>query len=282
MALPALESISMLRLRRNLGHQRAIAVGLAFIAAHGSPDVVVLMDGDGEDDPEAIPQLLEQLRERGGDVVVFAERTIRSESMMFCFFYRVYQVLHWILTGIPVRVGNFSAIPRRCLAQLVTVAELWNHYAAAVFRTRIPRSSIPSRRAKRLAGRSHMRFVPLVSHGLSALSVHSEVVGVRLLVAVAILCLLLLIALPSVLLGHLAGWITLPLWTPFVAGLVLVAAFQCITLAFGFVFVVLNGRSSLAFMPCRDYAYFVEGVTDVVSARKEAVEKPPGLGAVSG
>ena len=46
-----------------------------------------------------------------------------------------------------VRVGNFSAIPRRRLESLVAVSELWNHYAAAAFQSRQPYCTIPTQRA---------------------------------------------------------------------------------------------------------------------------------------
>ena len=54
----AIENISILVLRRNLGHQRAIAIGLAHIQQHWKGDAVVVMDGDGEDRPEDIPALM--------------------------------------------------------------------------------------------------------------------------------------------------------------------------------------------------------------------------------
>ncbi|HWP56673.1 MAG TPA: glycosyltransferase [Candidatus Acidoferrales bacterium] len=47
----AIKTVDILGLRRNLGHQRAIAVGLAFVEANRPCRAVVVMDGDGEDDP---------------------------------------------------------------------------------------------------------------------------------------------------------------------------------------------------------------------------------------
>ena len=97
-------------------------------------------------------------------------------------FYAMFKLLHRVLTGKGVRVGNFSVMPRRRLSSLVVVAEIWNHYAAAVFRSRQPHCMIPTHRSRRLCGSSSMNFVSLVTHGLSAISVYSDVVGVRLLV----------------------------------------------------------------------------------------------------
>ncbi len=193
----ALRRVEVLRLRRNLGHQRAIAVGLTYIQARMTTpyEAVVVMDGDGEDAPEDVPRLLDRLEAEGGRSIVFAERTRRSESLTFRFFYFLYRHLHFLLTSVRVRVGNFSAIPRRRLESLVAVSELWNHYAAAAFHSRQPYCTVPTERARRLGGRSSMNFVSLVTHGLSAISVYREVIGVRLLVLTLSLALLALVRL---------------------------------------------------------------------------------------
>ena len=86
-------------------------------------------------------------------------------------------------------MGNFSIIPRPRLASLVVVSEMWNHYAAAAFKSRQPLCTVPTQRAKRLDGKSKMNFVNLVVHGLSAISVYGELVGIRLLVVTVLLIL---------------------------------------------------------------------------------------------
>jgi polyisoprenyl-phosphate glycosyltransferase len=54
-----LQTVNILRLRRNLGHQRAIAVGLCYTHDNLDCDAVVVMDGDGEDNPFEIGRLLD-------------------------------------------------------------------------------------------------------------------------------------------------------------------------------------------------------------------------------
>src|SRR5574341_1338827 len=56
--------LKVVRLKRNFGQTAALAAGLAH--AHG--DVVVLMDGDGQNDPADIPTLLRAI-EQGNDLV---------------------------------------------------------------------------------------------------------------------------------------------------------------------------------------------------------------------
>src|SRR3990172_366563 len=76
----AIESIEILLLRRNLGHQRAIAVGLAYIEANRPCHAVVVMDCDGEDNPRDVPRLVKECRANEGQKIIFAARTRRPES----------------------------------------------------------------------------------------------------------------------------------------------------------------------------------------------------------
>ncbi len=182
-----IESISILRLRRNLGHQRAIAVALAHVQENIPGDAALIMDADGEDRPEDIPRLVEAFRASDRPVTVFAERGRRVESFSFKLFYGVYRLLHRMLTGRTIRFGNFSLLPRRHIDSIVAYPELWNHYAAAVLKARIPYTTVRTDRGKRLRGKSQMSFVSLVIHGLSALFAGYEVVSTRLLVGTALL-----------------------------------------------------------------------------------------------
>src|SRR5256885_13628782 len=75
----AIESISILHLRCNLGHQRAIALGLYHAYEFTRADSTVVMDGDGEDRASDIPALLEELELTGCEGAVFAARTKRME-----------------------------------------------------------------------------------------------------------------------------------------------------------------------------------------------------------
>ncbi|MDB5353146.1 MAG: glycosyl transferase [Planctomycetota bacterium] len=253
----AIGQIDVLTLRRNLGHQRAIAVGLAFVEDRLAYDAVVVMDGDGEDRPEDVPRLLARLRDEGERKIVFAERARRSESLTFRVNYALYKLLHRVLIGQPVRVGNFSAIPRRRLESLVVVSELWNHYAAAAFHSRQPLCTIPTHRGRRLRGRSSMNFVRLVMHGLSAISVYSEILGVRLLVGAAALAMMALTGIAATVGIRLMTDLAIPGWATYTVGCLSIVLLQGVMLATTFSFVMLGGRHDAVFLPRRDYAFFV-------------------------
>lgn len=251
----ALTTVVRVRLRRNLGHQRAISVGLVYIYETYPDAVTVIMDGDGEDRPEDIPILLAKFNAEEGRKIVFAERARRTESFLFKFFYVFYKALHLALTGIPVRVGNFSVVPYSCLSSLVVISEIWNHYAAAVLNARLPYDTIPVPRGHRLEGKSKMDFVALVTHGLSALSVYSDRVGVRLLVASSVtIALSTVVVLVTSIVHFRAAAI-------YVIGLPIVLLALAAAMGFVFVLFTLKGRSGALFLPIRDCPYFIGGVT---------------------
>ncbi len=251
-ALPAagFSSGQVLRLRRNLGHQRAIAVGLCWIGAHRTNAVTVVLDADGEDDPADVPRLLAAFDAAGGESAVFAARMRRAESAVFQAGYHAYRWLHQILVGKPVRIGNFSVLPWDALRRLVVSPEVWNHYAAAVVRGRIPRVEIPTHRARRLAGHSSMNLVSLVTHGLSAISVYADIVGVRLLIGSMVATGLALgMAAWVISSGAPGSWPVLLL-----AG----ATFHGASLAALGAFVTLASRQHQTFLPERDAPFLID------------------------
>ena len=255
--------LEILSLRRNLGHQRALAIGLAWVEGNRSCRAVIVMDGDGEDSPTDVPRLVQKLVDEKERKIVFAERMKRAETPLFRLFYWAYRILHLLLTGIPVRMGNFSVIPRQCLARLVVVSDLWNHYAASVLKARLPFGMLPTQRATRLTGQSRMNFVSLVVHGLSAISVFGDRVGVRLLVGTSLMAIVVSLSLATVFAIRLGTNLAIPGWATYTAGILLIILVLMFVLILVFVLVVLGGRDSSGFLPLRDYVYFVHHVQKV-------------------
>jgi len=251
-------AVKLLRLRRNLGHQRAIAIALAWVESQMECDAVLVMDGDGEDSPADIARLLRCYEETKGERIVFAARQRRSEGLIFQAFYHLYRAVHWILTGIGVRVGNFSLLPRAQLHRLIVVSDLWNHYAAAVFKARLPVAFVPTARAPRLTGRSKMNFTQLVVHGLSAISVFGDRVGVRLLFAAAVSSLLVLLLALSILLSSTLSAVAWSSKLLLLAAATIYLTFNLLVAITLFAFAVLGSRENAGFIPARDHVWFVD------------------------
>jgi glycosyltransferase involved in cell wall biosynthesis len=260
-ATQALERIDVLSLRRNLGHQRAIAVGLCQLADARDCDAVLVMDADGEDRPEDVPRLVEELRQAPGSLI-FAARRKRLEGAVFQLGYLSYRALHRLLAGISVRVGNFSVLPASALPRLVCMSELWNHYAGAALRSRLPQRQLPLDRGSRVLGRSRMGgLIGLVMHGIAGIATFHEIVATRILIASIGLMGLLFAALIAVVGIRFGTALAIPGWASYVAGLLLVLSVQVSTVAFSLVLSLVSTRTGATFVPCRDYVVFVGGIT---------------------
>lgn len=256
-------SVRVLRLRRNLGHQRAIAIGLSHVQSEGKARAVVVMDGDGEDTPEGVLSLVTKLDETGGRSVIFGARARRTEAFWFRAFYVLFQLTYRALVGRGVRVGNFSVVPAPLLDRLVAVSELWNHYSASIVKARLPHVLVPIDRGHRIAGRSRMNLVSLLVHGLSAVSVYSDVIGLRMLAATFVLAVVTLLALGAVVGIRLFTDFAIPGWATTAAGMLVVILLQAILSMTVFVFITLQGRSALGFLPVRDFSHFVDRVDEL-------------------
>ena len=265
----ALSIVKLLSLRRNVGHQRAIVLGLAYQHAHGGYDAMLIMDADGEDRAEDLPRLVEAFEQAAAQRIVFAERRRRTESLMFRGFYWLYRQMHLVLTGLRVRVGNFSIMPASAVASLMAVPETWNHVAAAVFKSRLPFSTIPTTRGYRIAGRSSMNFVALVVHGLSALSVFGEIVGVRLLVASTALFGVVACGVAGALLWSMSTATPIPAWAAVGGALAVVLLTQLVMVSFLAALSILSARNAQNFLPLRDWKFFVRKV------RRLPIEQAP-------
>jgi glycosyltransferase involved in cell wall biosynthesis len=250
-------ALRILRLRRNLGHQRAISIGLLHIKEHHAYDAVLVMDADGEDTPEGAVNLIQLFMELHAQKAVFAERSRRSESYLFRCFYVLYKQLHFILTGIKVRVGNFSILPVSYLTTLAVMPELWNHYAATVFRSRLPFAMTPVARGRRIAGTSKMTFVPLVTHGLSAIMVFGDTVGVRLMIACLLGVLVVALGVVAIVAIRFFTDRAIPGWATYTTIALTIVAIQLLAIAVNFTFFILYSRTNLGFVPVRDYSLFV-------------------------
>lgn len=265
----AIQRLDVLTLRRNVGHQRALCIGLTYLvsaSSFGECAGILVMDSDGEDAPADVARLIERFRAERGKTAVFASRMRRSEGLTFRVFYALYRSVHRILTGIPVRIGNFSIIPMLMARRLAVVPELWSHFAAAVVHARLPMSTVPTARATRLAGQSRMNFVSLVSHGLSAMAVFSDRIGVRALTASLSLITALAIGLLSVVGIRYLTTLAIPGWATTATGLLAVLLTQGLLLSLIFAFLIHLGRSGGSFLPARDYVWFVERCETLWSA----------------
>jgi polyisoprenyl-phosphate glycosyltransferase len=157
-------------LSRNFGHQAALSAALD----HVTGDAVVVMDGDLQDIPEAIPSLVQSFHQ--GFDVVYAQRTGRKEAwpLRLCYFlfYRLMAKLSDI--RLPLDTGDFGLMSRRVVDEIRRLPE--HHRYLRGLRTWVGyrQIGIPVERSERHSGKSKYgfwRLLKLASDGLFAFSI---------------------------------------------------------------------------------------------------------------
>lgn len=251
---------AILRLKRNVGHQRAIAIGLGYVN-DVMPDAerVVIMDSDGEDMPSTIADLLAALERDDVDVAV-AQRRTRVETLRFRAFYAIYKRIFGLLTGRSISFGNFMAMKPAAARRLAAMQEVWTHVAASVLGSKLRIALCPLDRGPRFAGRSKMNFVGLVLHGFKALMVYAEDVLVRVgLMCVLVSALSVLAAAVAVAL-KLSGYAT-PGWLSMALGVLFLVFLQ--TGALTLMTLMLSGVVKGGAMAARSYRDYIDRVFPV-------------------
>jgi hypothetical protein len=180
--------VEVIRLGANIGHQRAIAVGLVRIAKTKFADAVIVIDADGEDLP-ADCRSLWQTHVANQSAVIVAQRLKRNESARFKLFYALYRFFFRILTGRRLDFGNFSL---------------------------------------RFAGRSRMNFISLVNHGLAGIAAFVDTAYARLLAWSIVAMGILGVATIGGVIYRLTNVNPLPGWVALGATTAVVALFQII------------------------------------------------------
>ena len=245
---PGIAAIECLMLAANLGHQRAIAVGLMAVAECTDADLVAVMDSDGEDRPAELRAMVE--RAAGLiDKAIVAQRSERSESVFFKTFYALYTRVFRMLTGQRIAFGNFTVLQPAQVRRVIGNAHIWNNFPAALLHSRIAVEYVPTRRGKRYAGQSRMNFIGLVTHGLGAISVHSEAVFVRILFASLALLLVSSGLGAGALYMKLFTSLAIPNWATTVLGFALVISIQALMMPILMAFLLLNNRSAIQPLP---------------------------------
>ena len=153
-------------LSRNWGHMGAIHAGLR--TARG--DAIIIMDGDFQDPPQVLPELIESWR--NGAQVVVAVRRSRQESRkilaaLFPIFYRVLSAISDY--PIPLDAGIFGLLDRQALDSINGLREgnrylpglrAWVGYKNAI---------VYYDRQDRLAGDGKLSFISRIKYAMDAI-----------------------------------------------------------------------------------------------------------------
>ncbi len=173
-------SINYIKLKRNVGHQEAIYIGMMYYR-NQNIDKLIIMDGDGEDKPNDLLKLIKKSQDHE-DKIIVAKRKKRSESILFKLLYKIYKISFYFLTGKIIDFGNFVLMSKNHINKLISMPEINNHLAASIIKSKLPIIKIPIDRGDRYLGKSKMNYESLILHGLKAISVFSNQVIVRIII----------------------------------------------------------------------------------------------------
>lgn len=249
--------IGILNLFRNLGHQKAIAIGLTYATSNFDFESVIVMDCDGEDKPADIQVLLDN---SNSNKVLFAKRTKRKEGLVFRFFYSVYKRIFKILTGTDISFGNFCLLKKEMAGKITYVSETWSHFSGGIVKSKVPYDLLPLERGKRIDGKSKMNFQSLVLHGLSSISVHIETVSVRILLSSMVLLLSSVFAISVVVYVKLFTNLAVPGWTSNMVIALILIFLVSLVLSLLLIFIILNSRGQKNFIPALESQIFISSI----------------------
>ncbi len=159
--------VALLRLSRNFGKEAALTAGLDRIDAGAA----LVLDADGQDPPELIPQFVAKWREGFDDV--HGTRTIREgEGWLKTFtahgFYRLIGRLS--KTPIPQDTGDFRLLSPRSLAALRQLRERHRFMKGLFGWIGFEQVAIEYERAPRLAGKTKFNFWKLWNFAIEGIT----------------------------------------------------------------------------------------------------------------
>lgn len=197
-----------LSLSRNFGHQLAITAGLE----HARGRAVVVMDGDLQDPPEAIPALWSKWQE--GYDVVYAIRSSRPEGpwkrLAYAAFYRLLGRV--VAIEIPRDAGDFAILSRRVVDLLGAMPERRRFVRGLRAWVGFRQTGLPIARGVRHAGRPKYTPAKLLGLALDGLIGFGEA-PLRWAGGLGVAAVLLAMAgLVAAVAGGLGGYASVPGW----------------------------------------------------------------------
>ena len=166
--LQAVDShVVVVELSRNWGHMGAISAGLQ--TARGR--AVILMDGDFQDPPEVLPELIEEWR-AGAEVVVAVRRSRQESRKMLAFLFPLFYRVLGTLSDypIPLNAGIFSLMDRKALDSVLAMQEKNRYLPGLRAWVGYRNSVVYYDRQDRAGGEGKLSFVSRIKYAMDAIT----------------------------------------------------------------------------------------------------------------
>jgi len=175
------KNIKVLSLKKNVGSQRAIAIGLSYVRKKNFKFPIFVIDSDGEDNPRHLKKFID-ISKHNEDKLIVAIRTIRKENFFLKLIYEIYLIITFILTHKYLRFGNFSLIQFNHLKKILKGNDIWFAYSSSLLSSKIKVKKIFLKKEFRYLGNSHMSYLDLINHAFKILIVFKNRVSFNIII----------------------------------------------------------------------------------------------------
>ncbi len=173
-----IQKIEVFNLRRNIGSQNAIYVGLKKVHKKESKGTIVVMDSDGEDDYSKL-KILVRKAQLNPNSVVFAKRTKRQEVLILRILNQIRILFTYFLTGKYINIGNFSAFESKNLKKILINQNLSVAYCSGILKNLKNIVYYGVEKKKRYFGTSKVNTLFIIKHSINIIAVFYREVFIR-------------------------------------------------------------------------------------------------------
>ena len=168
----SIKKIKTIFLKKNLGSQKAIAVGLSYLKTIKENFFVTVMDSDGEDDPLQVRKML-NVAIKNPNHVITSNRKQREEPLIIIALYKLHLLLTFLFTWKWISFGNFSTFNKKNLNKILSNNSSWYAHSSAILKN-CSIIRLYSKRQKRYFDKSNLRMLSLIEHSLRVNAVFYE------------------------------------------------------------------------------------------------------------
>jgi len=164
-----IKSIEILNLEKNVKAQVAIASGLEYLKKKNYEGGIIVMDADGQDDPETVIPIIEKVKLDPYSLITINRKT-RKDNKIFLTFYNLYLFLTYIFLFKSMRFGVFSYIHSRSLDYLLKDNHINYAYVGSIASRFKKKNIIFADRNKRYLGKSKNNYISLTVYAIKILT----------------------------------------------------------------------------------------------------------------
>lgn len=213
-------------LSRNRGHQNAVLAGL--MTAKEYCDITISIDCDGQDDINAIDQMIDAYGK--GYEIVYG---VRSSRVNDTFFKRItaegfYKLLYWLGAEVVYNHADYRLISSKVLEALADFKEVNIYLRGMIPLVGFKSTNVYYERKERIAGKSHYplrKMLALALNGITSLSVKP----IRLIALFGLFVTVLsFVGITWAIIGSIMGS-TIPGWTSIICIVCFLEGFQLLS-----------------------------------------------------